>query len=333
MVENYTTCNDIVQYNSIISSEFPSYGFYPSILSRPLINGTWPMELPNIRDVSGIVLHTQDNLNILDNGAFPELLNIENFYVSKNISNIVVVCWNHNLSIAYEGPLNVVEFPTHSFEFVQNFKNRYNEWEHVSNDTHNNNFMCLNGFPRKHRILVHTYLTEIFPNNNYVTLGSSPSSNDKTISYKNYNFDNTQNFINLVNIYKNSNINIVTETMYYERYGIITEKTLQSFGAMQLPIIIGYKGIVSDLRSFGFDMFDDIIDHSYDKLSNDVRWKQAIVLNMDVLKNGINYDKLLDRLKSNQRYLLNEYNNFIVRKFRKQVNELPLKRNENHYKV
>ena len=147
-----------IHYNNIIQDAFPTYKFYPSILRRPLKNKCWTLNLPDIFNTNGIVLHTQDNLNVTNHGIFTELLKIEEFYNNKNINNIVVVHWNHGLGNLYEGPLKLIEFPTHSFDFIQHFKERINEWNNVENKTFENNFMCLNGYPRTHRILVYNYL-------------------------------------------------------------------------------------------------------------------------------------------------------------------------------
>jgi hypothetical protein len=44
-----------------------------------------------------------------------------------------------------------------------------------------------------------------------------------------------------------------------------TEKTAKAFLMLQLPIFVAAPGYVNELRNLGFDLFDDIIDHSYDK--------------------------------------------------------------------
>lgn len=325
MFKDFEKCNNIVQYNTVIQDSFPLYNFYPSILERPLVNNCWNMKLPDVQNQDGIVLHTQDNLNITNDGIFPELIEIERFYSDKNINNIIVIHWNHSINEVYEGPLKLIEFPTHSFEFVQKFKNATDEWLDTmqSPELFKNKFMCLNGYPRKHRILVYDYLTELdIPS--FVSISYNQDTMQTNTTYKNYNFDNTQNFINLLEIYNSSPVNIVTETMYYEPCGIITEKTLQAFGAMQLPIVIGYKGIVSDIKRHGFDMFDDIIDHSYDALSNNSRWKEAIDLNKHILNNEFDYASIYDRLKRNQMHLLSHYAKTLMDYFHKQVNEMSL---------
>jgi hypothetical protein len=82
-------------------------------------------------------------------------------------------------------------------------------------------------------------------------------------------------------IYNNALINLVTETFYFLSYNMIsemfiTEKTWKAFAAKQIPIIIGPRGIVNKLRNFGFDMFDDVIDHSYDTEPDSTRLFSAI---------------------------------------------------------
>lgn len=65
--------------------------------------------------------------------------------------------------------------------------------------------------------------------------------------------------------FEESYCNIVTETHYLDNVVHITEKSLKPFYYYQFPIIIASHGHVNELRNiYGFDLFDDIIDHSYD---------------------------------------------------------------------
>jgi len=48
----------------------------------------------------------------------------------------------------------------------------------------------------------------------------------------------------------------------------MTEKTTKAFAAGQIPIILGPYGNLHCIRSIGFDLFDDIIDNSYDSITN-----------------------------------------------------------------
>ena len=68
-----------------------------------------------------------------------------------------------------------------------------------------------------------------------------------------------------------------------------TEKTAKMFNCKQLPLFIAPFNYVKKLRELGFDMFDDIIDHSYDSVeSPDARISMVV----DELKRFINSPKL-----------------------------------------
>ena len=90
----------------------------------------------------------------------------------------------------------------------------------------------------------------------------------------------------------------MTETQYTECPGIITEKTLFAFLAQQIPVVIGYRGIVDDCESLGFDMFRDIVDTSYDHQTDDNRWRDALLFNRELLKGKKTFD-VSRRLKNN----------------------------------
>jgi hypothetical protein len=113
-------------------------------------------------------------------------------------------------------------------------------------------------------------------------------------------------------IYDKTLINLVTETFYFPEYNFIdetfiTEKTWKAFTAGQIPVIIGPKGIVSRLRSLGLDMFDDIIDHSYDNADDSERLFLAIESMQKVMSNNkiqnLNL-KTLSRRKQNRKICL-----------------------------
>lgn len=48
----------------------------------------------------------------------------------------------------------------------------------------------------------------------------------------------------------------------------ISEKSLKPFAYRQLPIWFAVPGTVNEIRKLGFDVYDDIIDHSYDLEQN-----------------------------------------------------------------
>jgi hypothetical protein len=77
--------------------------------------------------------------------------------------------------------------------------------------------------------------------------------------------------------FTNCYINIITETFFDSPEIHASEKSFRAFYFMQLPIFVATYGHVQYLRKrFGFDMFDDLIDHSYD-LEKDAQKRMKMV--------------------------------------------------------
>lgn len=77
---------------------------------------------------------------------------------------------------------------------------------------------------------------------------------------------NSMNYLmNLRDIYKNTCVEIVNETTYFNNGIFVSEKYLNSVYGYNFPLVLSNCGTVDYLRNNGFDMFDDIIDHSYDR--------------------------------------------------------------------
>lgn len=91
-------------------------------------------------------------------------------------------------------------------------------------------------------------------------------------------------------------VNITSESMYNSECIHITEKSFKAFGLGQLPIIIASPGHIKKMKEhYGFDFFDDIIDHSYD---SEYDHKKRFTMIVDELK----------RLYNNKEELINFYN-------------------------
>lgn len=83
--------------------------------------------------------------------------------------------------------------------------------------------------------------------------------------------------------YTDTYINLVTETScdFIDLYvhcdaPILTEKTTKPLLCRQMFLMCAQTGAVQFMRDLGFDMFDDIIDHSYDKIEGFVPKTYAI---------------------------------------------------------
>jgi hypothetical protein len=72
--------------------------------------------------------------------------------------------------------------------------------------------------------------------------------------------------------YQHAMINLVTESLMRDTV-FVSEKTWKPIASGQLFLIAGGRGTVAHLRSRGVDVFDDIIDHSYDL---EVNWQKRL---------------------------------------------------------
>lgn len=177
--------------------------------------------------------------------------------------------------------------------------------------------VCLGLLPRPHRLATACLLLGNDINIQAVKTNAYPHNNDSFQDYwpfesefsdilekgwkklltqdlgtpdKRYNAstnNNTMNFnLNLRNIYENTCVEIVMETTFFNNGIFVTEKYLNSIYGYNFPIIISNYGTVDYLRKNGFDVFDDIIDHSYDSINDPLlRINTAISNNIEILKN------------------------------------------------
>lgn len=154
---------------------------------------------------------------------------------------------------------------------------------------------------------------------------SQPINVDYESFYGNYgdNVATWNNFIQQQNY--DSAISLIAESIRYDKIAGFTEKTLYSVLGLNFPIWIGGYGQADQWHKMGFDVFDDVIDHSYqyfDTLIERIYW--AFKLNLDMLSN-IDYArekriKCLDRLIDNRRLLHNDY---LTTYIEQQENQLP----------
>jgi hypothetical protein len=114
-----------------------------------------------------------------------------------------------------------------------------------------------------------------------------PNKIDTEASYSNY-------------AYKNSYINIVTETNFEKNDIILTsEKSFIPLFFSQIPIIMASANHIKKMKDrYGFDFFDDIVDHSYDSEMNpNKRFKMIID---EILRLNNKKEEIVDFFKNNK---------------------------------
>jgi hypothetical protein len=110
--------------------------------------------------------------------------------------------------------------------------------------------------------------------------------------------------------------NMVVESSSQSDPGIwrsifLTEKTFKAFGLRQIPIWFAVPGFVAEVRKLGFDMFDDIVDHSYDQVEDEHRRFTQVFDQIKKLNSQLDLsqcqqlrDSIHDRLNNNFATLL-----------------------------
>jgi hypothetical protein len=320
-----------MHYDHIFSNCWNHLGrtvvYQPTCLQAPYDDVCWPIKYPTVEwtDNTVVMMHCQDFLTVNADGICPELEEITQHF-GERANQVVVLHWNVGLDRLYSGPCHLIHFPTHSYEIAQRLKTApYENWQELFNADRTRNWQCLNGAAREHRIQVWHWLREK-PNGIVSLADIDPLPQDdykNTYIWRPFEHDlNERNFIKLNWLYSTTKVNIVTETSYGPAPGIITEKTLFALLAKQIPIVIGYPGIVEHCRSLGFDMFDDLVDNSYDFLPDEDRITQALERNYQLIVNTPDLSHVQARLEKQRNYVLNEWPIRILDNFKSRINEI-----------
>ena len=164
----------------------------------------------------------------------------------------------------------------------------------------------------------HEILEPIEMDKNWVGKGSNITESSIIKYGENYESWNS----GLDEIIGNSAIHLIAESIISNTDAChFTEKTVYAMQGLTFPIWIGGKNQASEWKKYGFDIFEDIIDHSYE--SEDTlleRCFYAFYLNLELLQNKDKVAHLrhanIQRLQKNQQLLthqtLKKYNDSIV---------------------
>lgn len=135
-------------------------------------------------------------------------------------------------------------------------------------------------------------------------------------------------------IYSFSAISLITESVRYEKGSLFTEKSLYPLLGLSFPIWIGGYQQASEWKRMGFDIFEDVIDHSYENYNTLIeRCYYAFFNNLDLLKN---FDKLkeirqqmLPRLKNNYKLVENKH---LAQLVKQQILQWPVELQQHTFK-
>ena len=113
---------------------------------------------------------------------------------------------------------------------------------------------------------------------------------------------NSQNYKQLLQktVFESSCISLITEPTFIEKEALITEKTIMSIYGGNIPIWVSGWRCADSMQRLGFDVFDDIVDHSYQTLEDPLqRVRNSITLNKKLLSNFEITTSIIKRLQHN----------------------------------
>jgi hypothetical protein len=150
---------------------------------------------------------------------------------------------------------------------------------------------CLNGNPRTHRIYNYLYSKDqAYYESSTFSFFNGDISRSDDISLSPDMIEQWQNIKHTLpsrnTIFRDNNatadcnipevidsyIHLVTETTIISKV-FVTEKTWKPIASKQIFLIFGNPNTISYLRDCGVDVFDDLIDHSYDSIAD---WQERL---------------------------------------------------------
>lgn len=286
------------------------FQFHTCVLQQHTEQG-WIMRLPQVQwhDQLRLCLLLSDYTTWHSQGCY-ELDHIAHHYGAR-ADQVVVLVYAHDVHRHYHGPLKLIEWPGHLAHWVDRLSTGAHsdlyrgDW--LTNKT--NEWQCLNGRIRPHREHTAAVLSS-WPGGT-VSLGMQQPYHPWTYAQGNSPSNWLDNFRQLHALYQRCVTNVVTESVYQWRPGVISEKTLHAFVACQVPILIAHPGSVNDCRRLGFDMFDDILDNSFDLLPNDQRLHAALELNRHWITDPCVDQQLRHRLWLNHQHVFSGLMHYI----------------------
>jgi hypothetical protein len=310
---SYTEPNFNRAMELLLKSHGIDYYFMPCALGKPHREQRWHMSMPDIPEHRWrnrnfrLVIHAQDFIHFYGDLCV-ELHWLEQQFTPEQQSKIIFVCWDHRLGEIYQGNIKVVNFASHSYELMLNLKQRWTEWRDVHKKDIRYNWICLNGRTRAYRQEVYNLLRH--EPSGFVS--HSIFNPIEIHPYEKYDFDNVQNFIHLMPIYQSARMSVITESLYQDVGGIVTEKTLLAIAARHPFMCIGHRFCHDDVARLGFQNYNELFDLSYDTEDHTTRMYSAVKLNLARLQAPIDQDAVKEKVDANFDWLMGGYTDSIV---------------------
>ena len=276
----------------LVKQVFPHCTIIDAALKFPITKDGWEVDMPDEDECNfdnpewRLVLNLQDMLTFDHDDDVPrELLTIQAFYQEwADLNRIIVVIWPVGIGNRWpQDSFHCIEFSTHQYETWESYKGSEDVLRKIFSRTNKDmqdNFVCMNRIQKPHRKITASRL-DIYKTGNISLQSADRELKYPSPSYDEYNvhYDNLINLYGLSENFNSSFFSVITESQYAEPYGIITEKTFNAIVAGHPFLMVGHKGCLDDLRSYGFKTYPMIFDEEYQHLPNADRIDHMIEMN------------------------------------------------------
>jgi hypothetical protein len=167
--------------------------------------------------------------------------------------------------------------------------------------TDNGTHYSAHTFENKNLSIKHTDLENIYPENISGPCASADYDSDD---------------------YASSGIEVVLETLFDDQRNHLTEKTLRPIACGRPFIMVATPGSLKYLQSYGFETFNGLIDETYDQIADPVQRLNAVIQEMQRIKNLNHNQKILlwqelyqISQRNQQRFFSSEWQNNIVSEY------------------
>ncbi|MAH07872.1 hypothetical protein CMI38_06510 [Candidatus Pacearchaeota archaeon] len=250
--------------------------------------------------------------------SFPSAENLFKRVQKKYPNTEMVITFNDNRNFNTD----LTYFPSLAYwYYVWNQNQNRLEFirDNTKNEVRNKLFISRNMLPKQHRL----DFVEKIKENGLIEKGIVSRGWEDPPVYiegSDYNGDE-KNESKLIDYYNQTFTEVVMESDFKHDYKYVFgffdgEKSFRPFLMCQIPLIFSFPNFYKYLRIAGFDMFDDVIDTSFDTELDYDKKMDIIIDNVSLVEknctsNGKFKDEIWKRLKKNQEHFLdlkNYYN-------------------------
>jgi len=316
---------------------FPDSLIVDAALKYPITEDGWEVDMPEIEDCRfhlkdfRLILILQDMLTIDDTSLFPrELTQIHSHYFNKvDLNQLIVITWPCGLAADWNqtNSFTVVEFSSHQYNLWEAYKQSEDVLrEEFKHKDYEDNFLCMNRIDKPHRRAIYGAIKDCPGNSSYQHMGIELKYPGFSYTEYNKHYDNLLNLLTLKKNFNTSLFSIICESQYYERYGIITEKTFNAMVAGHPFIMIGHQSALQDIKSYGFKTFDNMFNEDYDAEDNSKRGVDALHANWLMIGKTMAAKSMYelqhychDDIEYNRDYFFNEFGNYLINSLQQQL--------------